>query len=219
MSFEFADRLLETGVGRQLKRAIPAGLRARLRDSLVTWRRDRNIARSLDRAILTDIIIPALADAHAFAYGADVLWIGCRRYTKGYYRLIERQGARCWTIDIDPDLRRWGRRGRHVVGTMLELDLLFPGLRFDVVLCNGVFGFGVNTRSEQEKASAAMGSVIKPAGWLLLGWNTGRIRDPLEEKVLCPSFEPSCLPGFGTRKVVEGCTHVFDILRRCSDVG
>src|SRR5205085_8012081 len=119
--------------------------------------------------------------------------------TKTYCHLLERWGARSWTVDIDPAMRRWGRPGRHIVGDMLELDRLFPELRFDTVLCNGIFGFGVDTPAARRRACAAMASVTKPAGWLLLGWNSDRGPDPLETRVVSPWFQTAALPGFGTR--------------------
>jgi len=212
----FAKRLLQAGV-ETAKHVLPARVRASLRERWTNWQRNQRVSKSPDRAVLTETIFPALARSQVFARGADVLWIGCRGYTKKYYRLIEAGGARCWTLDIDPNASRWGRSGRHIVGGMLESDVLFPDVRFDAVLCNGVLGWGVNAPSEQSRAYSAMASVTKPRGWLLVGWNTDRISDPMKATDANRWFEPACLPGFGARMVVEGCTHVFDLCRRRSD--
>jgi SAM-dependent methyltransferase len=198
------------------KRVMPAGLRVRLRDELASRRNARMISRLPDRVMLTKTIFPALARTAALASGSDVLWIGCRRFTRAYYREIEVRGARCWTLDIDPKVRRFGRRGRHVVGDVLELNLLFRELRFNAVLCNGIFGFGVDTVDDRIKACAAMASVAKPGAWLLLGWNSDRGPDPLEAGLASPWFETATLPGFGTREVVSASTHVYDVFRRRS---
>jgi hypothetical protein len=214
MKLRVLDRLIEMPLVQQVKRAVPVAIRSRMHENMAARRQDAKIARSPDRAVLTERMFPALAAAEGFARGADVLWIGCRRYTQGYYQIIERQGARCWTLEIDPDARRWGRRGRHVVGNLLELDRLFPATRFGTILCNGVFGFGVNTRPDQRHAAAAMARMTRANGWLLLGWNTDRISDPVQEGVLSPFYESTSLSGIGSRQVVEGCTHVFDVLRR-----
>jgi hypothetical protein len=200
------------------KGASLAGRWARLRDEVATRRYDAMVSRSPDRVVLTKTIIPALGRTGTLASGTDVLWIGCRGYTKTYYRLLERWGAWCWTLDGDPTVARWGRRDRHIVGNMLELDRLFPELRFDAVLCNGVFGFGVDTPADQTRAFAAMAGVAKPAGWLLLGWNSDRVPDPLEAKLASRWFQTAALPGFGTRQVVPGCTHVYDVFRRRPDI-
>lgn len=192
----------------------PARLRARLRHELASRRHACMISRLPDRVMLTKAIFPALARTAALASGSDVLWIGCRRVTKAYYREIEARGARCWTLDIDPMVRRFGRRGRHVIGNVLDLNLLFPKLRFNAVLCNGIFGFGVDTVDDQIKACAAMASVTKPGGWLLLGWNSDRGPDPLQAGLASPWFEAAALPGFDTREVVKDSTHVYDVFQR-----
>lgn len=207
----FCSTVLQTGrrYGRQVVQ-----LPRRTRENAETRRRDRITGRSPDRAVLTEILFPALADAGAFARGAQVLWIGCRGYTAKYYRRIERDGAACWTIDLDPAVSRWGRKGRHIIGNMLDLGGLFPSVKFDAVLCNGVFGFGVNAIEDQIRACSAMASVTTERGWLLLGWNLGRIPDPVEGNIATRCFEPETLPGFGMRRPVAGCTHVYDVLRR-----
>jgi len=202
-------RLAEVSV-QCAKHAVSASFRA--------WLRDLRTGRSPDRAVLANVIIPALAGAQALVNGSDALWIGCRRYTTRYYRLIERHGARCWTLDFDPDVQRFGRAGRHVVGDIRKLDSLFPDQRFESVFCNGVFGFGIDAMPDQIAACAAMAAVMKPGGWMLLGWNTDRIPDPLIGGVADRWFEPSSLPGVGRRKMVEGCTHVYDVFRRRSNV-
>jgi SAM-dependent methyltransferase len=199
-------------------RVVPVGIQDWLRHELASRQFARIISRLPDRVMLTKTIFPALARTAAFASGSDVLWIGCRRFTKPYYRQIEARGARCWTLDIDPTVRRFGRRGRHVIGNVLELNLLFPKLRFDTVVCNGIFGFGVDTVDDRIKACAAMARVAKPGGWLLLGWNSDRGPDPLHAGLASPWFETATLPGFGTREVVKDSTHVYDVFRRRSNV-
>jgi SAM-dependent methyltransferase len=131
-----------------------------------------------------------------------------------YFALLERQGAECWSIDIEPSAQRWGRRGRHITGDMLELGRLFPPHSFDAVLCNGVLGWGVDAPADQRKAFEAMAMVTKPDGWLLIGWNIDRMSDPLKSGLADRWFEHAPLPGFMARYVVGGCTHVYDTYRR-----
>lgn len=180
-------------------------------------RSDAIVSRSPDRVVLTEVLIPALARAGALDGGAEVLWIGCRGYTQTYYSLLERRGARCWTLDVDPTVCRWAHPTRHVVGDMRQLPSLFPALRFDTVLCNGIFGFGVDAQADRRTACVAMAEITKPQGWLLLGWNSDRGPDPRETNLTNPWFESTSLPGFGTRRAVQGCTHVYDIFRRAAD--
>ena len=189
-----------------VKKIVPDSVRAWLRECRSGYR----ISRSPDRAVLTDEIIPALLSV--VPRDADVLWIGCQRYTTKYYRLLERNGARCWTLEIDPSAAKWGRSGRHTVGDILDLKALFPDRYFDAVLCNGILGWGVDTESAGRKACEAMAAVTKPGGWMLLGWNTDRIPDPLP--LVTAPFDHTGLPGVGSRRAVEGCTHIYDLFRR-----
>jgi hypothetical protein len=62
-----------------------------------------------------------------------------------------------------------------------------------------------------------MAKVMKSGGWLLVGWNTDRIEDPLAAGLAAPWFEHVSLPGFSARYVVDGCTHVYDTYRRIAD--
>jgi SAM-dependent methyltransferase len=111
-------------------------------------------------------------------------------------------------------MQPFGRSGRHITGDMLELRQLFPGNYFDAVLCNGVLGYGVDTPTDQLRAFEAIAMVTKPDGWLLIGWNTDRMSDPLKFGLADRWFEPAPLPGFTARYVVDGCTHVYDTYRR-----
>ena len=192
-------------LGGAVKGMLPAGLRAWLRE----WRADRRTTRSPDRAVLEGRVLPAFA-----ASGGSVLWVGCRRYTRHYPAMLEARGATCHTLEIDPAAARWGRSGRHVVGSLLEVDRLYPAGSFDAVLCNGVLGFGVNEPAAQAQALAAMARILKPEGWLLLGWNTDRIEDPLATGLALRQFAPARLADLDQRIAVHGCTHVFDFLRR-----
>src|SRR4029077_14810759 len=66
-----------------------------------------------DRAVLIGQILPALSKP-----GATILWVGCQAYTRRYPVIIERQGAECWTLEIDPAEQRWGHPKRHTVGDL-----------------------------------------------------------------------------------------------------
>jgi SAM-dependent methyltransferase len=191
-------------------RPLPAGMRDWARQIVET----RMMSRFPDRAIFLEALFPALRQTSALSNNSKVLWIGCRPYTKLYYKLIEQKGAECWSVDIDPDMQPFGRSGRHITGDMLELRQLFPANYFDAVLCNGVLGYGVDTPTDQLKAFEAMATVTKPDGWLLIGWNSDRMSDPLKFGLADPWFEHAPLPGFTARYVVGGCTHVYDTYRR-----
>lgn len=201
------------GILRSIARQLPAPIQNWGRQIVET----RRISRYPDRAVLLEQVLPALRQTRALANNAKVLWIGCRAYTTLYYDLIEQSGAECWSIDIEPEVQPFGRRGRHITGDMLKLEQFFPANHFDAVLCNGVLGWGVDDPADQARAFAALGAVTKPEGWVLIGWNTDRMSDPLPFGVAEPRLEHAALPGFPARYVVEGCTHVYDTYRRRAD--
>ncbi|MDR3751070.1 MAG: class I SAM-dependent methyltransferase [Terracidiphilus sp.] len=159
--------------------------------------------------VLVNEILPAYA-----ACGGRILWVGCRRYTREYGALLERKGGTCWTTDIEITHAQWGQRGRHFTWDLVGIDELIAEGAFDSVLCNGVFGFGVDTRAAQLAALKAMGRVLKPGGRLLLGWNTDRVADPLTFDYVESSFVADGSIAQGGRITVSGAGYVFDFLRR-----
>lgn len=160
-----------------------------------------------DRRALAEVYLPALA-----ARGGRLLWVGCRRYTTKDYPVLERGGAEVWTTDIDPRAARWGRSGRHQTGDICEADQIFDDLRFDTIVCNGVLGFGVDQPYDQERALAAMASILNPGGLLLLGWNTDRIADPRDLPTFNSFYQPASLGAAPSRMVFDTVTHVYDTL-------
>jgi SAM-dependent methyltransferase len=167
--------------------------------------------RSRDRVVLRRSIVPAFAAARG-----KILWIGCRRYTAAYPEMLERQGATCWTVDIDPEAAIWGRRGRHLVADACALPYSPDEVVFDSVLCNGVFGFGVDAPVAQKACLASIARILRPGGVLLLGWNTDRTEDPIEAGRIEPWFEPTAFGSLEQRLRCAGTTHVYDLLRRRS---
>jgi SAM-dependent methyltransferase len=187
------------------RRILPSKVRAWVRDLLNARRVHRNPARI---ALVTEVL-PAYA-----ALGGRILWIGCRRYTRGYSTLLERGGGQCWTTDIEPSHARWGAPGRHFTWDLLAIDQLLAPESFDTVLCNGVFGFGVDTRASQLQALQAMHAILKPGGRLLLGWNTDRVEDPLTFDLVLTTFELDDPTGRGARITIPEAGYVYDFLRR-----
>jgi SAM-dependent methyltransferase len=165
-------------------------------DLWVVYRKDR---RHLDREL-----IPVIGRR-----GGKVLFIGCRKYTKHYPRLLAARGLECWTIDIDPIAARWGAPERHVIGDILDEPSHWPASSFDTIILNGVFGFGLNSERDQDAALRACRLLLANDGWLVLGWNTDRSVDPSELPTLQNLFRPSSIPGLAQRQTFAKSTHVY----------
>lgn len=128
--------------------------------------------RTPDRRLLEESVIPGYRDLPDVS---RVLDIGCDWYTKSYQSLFAPCSYR--TIDFDPEKARHAPPG-HVTGSLLELDRHFDAGSFDLVLCNGVLGWGVNTLGECAEASRQLARVLRPGGHLVLGWNDHPGRKP-----------------------------------------
>ena len=165
-----------------------------------------SIAQRPDRRILTETLLPAFANFSA------ILWIGCQAYTRAYYDILESRGGQVTTLDLDPASAPWGRDGRHVTGSLIEADRLFAAGAFDAIICNGVFGWGVDTPADRAAALGAMAAGLRPGGVLLMGWNHHKTPDPVE--LAARWFDRHALPGVPGHIAVAKSTHRYDLLVR-----
>ncbi|MES1203663.1 MAG: methyltransferase domain-containing protein [Pseudomonadota bacterium] len=183
-------------------------------EEIAEWMEDHRTMQSPDRRVLTEKIFTRLDQIGALRPGANVLWVGCRRYTRNYHKLLGKRGATIHTTDIDQDARQWGNPKTHKVCDITQADKAYAPDMFDVTLCSGVFGFGVNDRPMQEMTMRALETITKPGGWVIMGWNTDRVADPTAVYAVAPHLKMAPLGDFGPRCAVEGSTHVFDVLQR-----
>ncbi len=118
-----------------------------------------------DRRILEQVILPQYA---SWPDVSRVLFVGCAAYTQHYGKLFgERE---YWTIDPVAERRRFGST-RHIIDTLQNLGSHVAPEYFDLIVCNGVLGWGLNTATDAETALAACFTHLRPGGHLLLGWN------------------------------------------------
>jgi len=98
---------------------------------------------------------------------AKVLFVGCERYTAHYSKWFRQKEY--WTIEPDPLKRRYGAK-HHVVDVLQNLDAHFEPKTFDLIICNGVFGFGLNDRADCEKAFEHCFTRLVGGGEFMLSW-------------------------------------------------
>jgi SAM-dependent methyltransferase len=163
-----------------------------------------------DRRLLEGVIIPFFRDAHEFQ---RILFVGCDFYTTHYERLFG--GKEYWTLDKDPGRAKYGAP-RHVVAPLSEVDRHFTSL--DVILVNGVLGWGLDDAREAEESFAASVRALRPGGILLLGWNDTPERLPLrlEASPSLLGLEPYVLPPLGVsrRATATPNRHTFSFFRK-----
>jgi hypothetical protein len=170
-----------------------------------------------DRRLLEQVILPAISGREDVN---RVLFVGCARYTRDYWRLFP--GKEYWTLDIAPARARWGSE-RHVVGSVTELGRHFEAGYLDAVVLNGVIGWGLNGREEVERALVACHQVLREGGILLVGWDEALLTH-IDLRALIGStglFEPYVFEPLKASEVrVEGMLrHVYDFLQRPRSAG
>jgi len=133
-----------------------------------------NRMRTPDRDTLEQVILPAYA---ARLDIKTVLFVGCAWYTGHYERMLP--GRVYWTIDPDPWKKRFGAR-RHIVAGLESIDAHIAPASLDLIICNGVFGWGLDDRAACERAFDGCFTALRPAGELIIGWNDVLEHRPLD---------------------------------------
>jgi SAM-dependent methyltransferase len=143
------------------------------------------------------------------------VFVGCARYTQSYSGLFG--NAEYWTIDPAARSARWGAT-LHVVDRLQCLGRHFAPDSLDLVVCNGVLGWGLDRRADAEAAFDACRRALRPGGWLVLGWNDVWPRNRVQPRSLVSlaRFHNAEVPGLGTEAVRLDVPHrhVFECYRK-----
>lgn len=149
-----------------------------------------------DRRLLEGTIIPFFAASPSCR---RVLFVGCDVYTTHYERLFgEKEYV---TIDKDPSRARYGAK-RHVTAPLEAAPKEFAPGSFDLVIVNGVVGWGLDDPREVEASYAACVFLLGGGGVLLLGWNDtpDRVPVPLENSPSLAALAPFVFPPLGVSR-------------------
>ena len=168
-----------------------------------------------DRRVLEQIIFGYYGAQTEFQ---KILFVGCQWYTRHYGRSYF-PGREWWTIEPDEEARKYGG-AHHIVAPLQELERHSAAGYFDLIFCNGVFGFGLDARTDCERAFAACYSRLRPGGHFMLGWNDlpARVPIPLESIDSLKLFEPWVFPPLGTWRYCTDTSfrHTYDFYRKRS---
>jgi hypothetical protein len=162
--------------------------------------------RKPDRRYMEKTLLPAFARSNP----SHVLSVGTQGYCAHYEKYFAKPGCEYWTMDVDPHAAEFGAPGRHVTGSVIQADQYFAPSYFDLILLNGVFGFGVDAKSDRMATLASLRKLIRTGGVLLVGWNNDKTEDDVVSMAAANGFKygnPFGLPdrmGFGSR-------HVYDL--------
>lgn len=146
-----------------------------------------------------------------------VLFVGVKAYNEPLRDLF--RGRTFATIDPTPEVARYGG-DPHWIDVLENLDRHAEPESFDLVVMNGVIGFGLNDPKNVEKALGEVHRVLRPGGLLVLGINE-RIPThvPLTGIEAMKRFRARPFDLFGTaRHVVETPfreeTHTFELYEK-----
>jgi hypothetical protein len=157
-----------------------------------------------DRRVLEQVIFPYFLCEDTYK---NVLFVGCSWCTKGYNKRFEEK-KNYWTIDMWPWKKRYGAK-QHIVDELQNLGRHFKPGALDLILCNGVFGWGLDGKTDVEQAFQACFDCLRVGGVLVIGWADIEEQRPfaLEECRSLRAFKPFGFPPLGT---AEYLTHTPD---------
>jgi len=176
---------------------------------------------SADRRLLESTILPQLG-ARADTWRVTFVRTAC--YTKPYANFFE--GKEDLRHDRVTQHARFGARTRHIVDRLENVGAHFKPSTLDLVVCNGVFGWGLDDRHDVERAFDGIFECSRPGGLFVLGWDDVPEHRPFrpEATAAVQRFAPYYFePLAGTRyafrdddaKVdASGCRHVFDFYQK-----
>jgi SAM-dependent methyltransferase len=118
-----------------------------------------------DRQVLEQVILPYFAQSPECS---KILFVGTAWYTEGYNALF--RGKDYWTIELDPSQAKYGSR-HHIIDSIENVNQHFQPNQFDLIICNGVFGWGLNDQPNVEVAFTHCFNLLHEGGILVLGWN------------------------------------------------
>ena len=102
----------------------------------------------------------------------NVLWVGCRRYNKFEYNLLNNNNCILTLIDIDPHVKKFSYGNNFICNDISKQNICFDS-KFDIIFMNGVFGDGLNNIADQERALCNLDSSINTNSIIIIGLNTG----------------------------------------------
>jgi Methyltransferase domain len=160
---------------------------------------------TVDRRILEESIFPYYRNDIAFK---KVLFVGCAVFTSHYQRDFFAD-KEFWTLEPHPDQAKFGSTN-HVVAPLEQASKHFAAGYFDVIFCNGVYGWGLDTLAQGEAAFAACHTCLRNGGHLVFGWNDVPERTPfgLDEIQSRRSFNRLYFPP------LESCQYFTDTRQR-----
>jgi SAM-dependent methyltransferase len=168
-----------------------------------------------DRDFLENRIFAFLVDD---ATVKTVLFAGVELYTWHYAKYLK--GKQFCTIDIDSNKAPFGSKDGHTVGSVTQLSTFYDRDYFDVVILNGLIGYGLNSKQDVDRALAESFAILRPGGLMIIGWNNTPehldfVLEGLEAYQLYDKYIPERLSLTSNRIEANASNkHTFDFLTK-----
>ena len=121
------------------------------------------------------------------------------------------------TIDADPAAAIYGA-DHHIVDDLSSLRRHFRPGSLDLVVCNGIVGWGLDSADAADAAFCAATECLRPGGILMVGWNDLDEHRPfrLHDLPSIAGLEPWVFPPLETTQflVDNAWRHVFNFYRK-----
>jgi len=134
--------------------------------------------QTTDRILLEQKILPFF-EAHTDY--KSILFVGCEWYTRKYNSIFKEKDY--YTMEMDGDLAPYGA-DQHIIDQIENIQNHFKTGQLDLVLCNGVYGWGLNAQDDIEKAFDGIYETLRPGGIFMLGWNDAEGHRPVPLHIL-----------------------------------
>ncbi len=148
-----------------------------------------------DRRVLEHVVFPHYC---SLATVRRVLFVGCDWYTAHYERFYF-ANLSYWTLEPDAAHARFGAT-QHVVAPLENLGDHFQEGSFDLIICNGVYGWGLDAPDRCDTAFSQCYRALAAEGHMLLGWDDlpARTPVPLEQIASLRHFRKYTLAPLGS---------------------
>jgi SAM-dependent methyltransferase len=161
-----------------------------------------------DRQVLEEVIFPYFVPLSQFS---KILFVGCAWYTRGYRAKFKNKDYQ--TLEIDPAESKYGAK-KHIIDSIENINHHFHDGELDLIICNGVFGWGLNEKTSIEEAFQGCYRSLRPGGVFILGWNDIPLRCPLllSECEGLQLFQPFVFPPLATAQylVANSSRHTYN---------
>lgn len=164
-------------------------LRIGLHRNLIRFGIDVRKTRA-DRKLLEQVVFPEILRTPQYQ---RILFVGCAWYTLHYPKIFDDRDF--VTMEISPDEAVYGA-ANHIIDSCENIANHFQPNTLDVVVFNGVYGFGLNELKAINKTLAAIHQSLRTHGLFVFGWNDTPETAPyrFEELTGLKAFAPYVFP-------------------------